>query len=277
MQFGHGVHIGGRFAVDHIAEQSCSGGADTCHAEVGVVGGGGRSGGVTVGAVGRVQHFVERVDDGLQLGRRIGLGAVHGGRSQRVVDGVHMGGGHAGHTRVGVGGGIRRCACVQGQTQRVVLREAAQGVQRKTDVVHGGLQLAQRIGLAAVVVFGGDGGQHGRQVVGRDTGEADQAQVCFGERRRGCAPSRKGLDGVGDAGQFVEFGDGVHTCRGFGAHQVVEQGEVLRRSGCCANADAKGGVFSGSGVTRGIGIGCRAIGFAQDGVVRIDDGLHFSG
>ena len=157
LQLGHGVRIGAGFAVHHVAEQGSGGVGHTCEPQVSVVGGGGVGCAVAIGAVGGIEHFVEGVDDGLQLGRRVGFVAIDHSRGQCVVDGGEVVSGHAAHAGVGVGGEVWRGALGVGHARGVELREAAQGAQRGADVVDQGLQLVLRVGLTAVVVFAGDG------------------------------------------------------------------------------------------------------------------------
>ena len=274
LQLGHGVHIGRIFAVHHIADQGGAGCVDASHAQVGVIGDGGGCGAVAIGAVGGVEHFVVSVDNGLQLGGRIGFGAIDHSTGQCVVDGADIGRGHTGHARSGVGGCSGRSASGLRHTRNVVLSEAAEGANRHIQVIDQALQFGQRIGLAAIVGLSCDGGQHGPQVVRRNTAQTDQGEVGCSQCRRGCATGREGLDGIGDAGQFVDLGYAVHPGQGLGPYQVVEQCEVLQGAGRRTDDGTERGILSCTRVHAGCGIGRHAVGFTQNRVVGIDNGLH---
>ena len=144
------------------------------------------------------------------------------------------------------------------------------------------MQLGQAVGLAAVVVPGSDGGQHGRQVVCGDARQAHFGQIGCAQRRAGGLACGHALDRVGDAGELVDLGHRVHIGRLRGAHDVVEQCQVLGIGSGCANVGTNGCVLRSRRVHRGRGVGCGVarctggvVGFAQNGVVGVNDGLHF--
>ena len=146
------------------------------------------------------------------------------------------------------------------------------------------MQIGEAVHAAAVVVCGRNGLQHGSQVVRRDAAQAHQAQVVGDQRLAGRQACRSGLDGVGDAGQFVEVGHAVDVTGLAGAHDVVEQRQVLGVGGRQANVSTDGrvlrccGVFGWGRIGRGVScVGVGVVGFGQDAVVGVDDGLHFGG
>ena len=142
------------------------------------------------------------------------------------------------------------------------------------------MQLAQHVGLAAVVGGCSDRGQHGGQVIG---GHARQADLCkIGRREGGAAVGGHRLNGVGDAGQGVDFGHAVHLGGLQATDDVVEQAQVFGIGGGSTDGGTDGGVVGGGRVGCGGGVrggvsGCSGgvVGFAQNGVVGVDDGLHF--
>ena len=168
-----------------------------------------------------------------------------------------------------------------GDSGVVIFRSRLDGGQRALVGSGGGvndaLQGAERIGTGAAVRLGNDGIEHGAQVVTGDTRQADQGQVGRGQRRVGCAAGSCGLDGVGNAGERVDLGDGVYTGRGLRTHDVVEQGQVFGVGGCGADVRADEGVQRWCGVAGGVGIRQVAVGFGQHRVVGVDDGLQFGG
>ena len=285
VDLGHGVDTGRLLASHDVAQQgevvSIGGGSANVSANQSVLlGSGVGRGGCGVVArcaihvVGLRQDDVVGVDDGLHFGRGVcALSVV--GVAQRgvwaflavdgVVDGAQVAGCHTGHTGSQVIG-IGRCCCARfGKVSDLVNRSAL----RRGGGRDQGLQLAQAVGFAAVVVLGGDGRQHGRQVVHGDAGQAERGKVNCAERRRGCACVRHTLNGVGDAGEFVDLGDGVHIGGGFAAHDVIEQGQVLGIGRGGADVGTHAGVLRSHGVGR-----AAVVGFGQDGVVSLDDGLH---
>ena len=287
LHLGHGVHVGADFAADHIAQEGFfDAGGDTGHADGGVLRCRGVCTRVWGGPVGFGQNSVVGIDDGLHFNAGIGEFTIDGGAGQRVLNGGEVVGIDAGD-----GGGREMVECRAGarggdQTRGVGFGKGADHIQRVAGRIgccgDDGLHFGQAVGIAAAVGFGGDGGQHGRQVVGRDAAQACLRKVRCIERRRAGACSGHALDGVGNGGQLVELGNGVHLSGLQAAHDVVEQGQVVGVGGRVADARADEGVLRcgridrgrcvSGGVARGVG---GVVGFAQDGVVSVDDGLHF--
>ena len=276
LQFGEGVHIGGGFAVEHFTQEAeFLRGVYTVHTDGGVVGGR-RVGCVARHAVGGAQDDVVRINDGLYFGGRAGLraadvcvvqGAVHGAQVLRrhAADAQGFVLSHGG---VGGGGVVVLCGRLDGRQRALVSGDCR---------VDHALQLAERVSARATVGLRRDGLEHGAQVVSGGAGQAQQRQIDLGQSGRRCATRSQGLNGVGNARQFVDLGDGVHTGRGFGAHDVVEQTEVFCIAGSGTNAGPDLRVLRSAGVAGGVGIGHVAVGFGQHGFVGVDDGLHFSG
>ena len=88
------------------------------------------------------------------------------------------------------------------------------------------------------------------------------------------------MDGVGNAGQFVDFGDGVDIGGLQAAHNVIEETEVVGVGRCRADVGTDAGVL----LCRGIGGGgcgvvarcaVHVVRLGQDDLVGINDGLDF--
>ena len=206
-----------------------------------------------------------RVDDGLNLGRRVDLVAAN----VRVVE-------HAVDHRQ------RRLACASNarDAQRFVLRNARGGVvgrvalcrcadqvQRAHRVVDDGLQTAQAVELIDVVgnleclLEAGN-------VVCRHPRHAQQLQV-----RHAGVPVHHVLHRIGQRLDFVHRVDcgriGGHAIATGGVQHVAQQARFL---GGVDAAHTKGAVVRGQRVDRVV-VGC-AVGALHDGRVRVDDALN---
>ena len=149
--------------------------------------------------------------------------------------------------------------------------DGVQGGGSATDgVAHHGLQLSARIDAGAVIKGVGNGLLHGGQVVGGHAGDAQGVQLGLGGRGVGgyCAADHR----LGRSGQGLELGYGVHCRRGRGVDHIAEQ---TGAGGARQAGHTNGG--EGRGTAQGAVIVGRAVGCAQDGLVRVDDGLDFCG
>ena len=268
LEFAYGVHCRGGQAVDHVAEQTGAGRGHAGHTNGGV----GRSvgGGVVVVrvAIGCGEDRLIGVHDGLDFCGGVGQHAGHVVAVQSIVDGGQVGGGDAGDAGGGVNGEGRRGGCGV-----IVLGCGLDGVQGRGVAGHGrshhGLQLSARIDAGAVIKGVGNGLLHGGQVVGGHAGDAQGAQLGLGGRSAaaGAADHR-----LGRSGQGLELGYGVDCRRGRGVDHIAEQ---TGAGGARQAGHTNGG--EGRGTAQGAVIVGRAVGCAQDGLVRVDDGLDFCG
>ena len=196
----------------------------------------------------------------------------------RVVDRIDVARSHTDHSDSGV---IGCCGCCETGFGKVG-NQVDRGALRRGGARDEGLQLAQAVGFSAVVVLGGHGGQHGGQVVWGHTGQAHFDKVGGAECRRGCAIGRCQLQGVGDAGQFVDLGNGVDTSGLLAGHDVAQQGEVVCIRSSSADRGTDGSVLLSGGVGRGgcgVVAGCAAhvVGLGQHNRVGVDDRFDFGG
>ena len=241
-------------------------------------------------AVGQGEDFVVGVDDVLDFGAGGGFVGAHGWGGQGALDGGQVVG------RVGAAAVVDAVAHAADTSVFEVGhggRSASVGVGVGLDGGHGAgvggdggrhhaLQFAQAVRLGAVVVFQGNGLQHGGQVAIGHIAQAHQVQVGRVQRWVGRLARRGGLDGVGDAGQVVQFGHAVDVAGLAGAHDVVEQRQFHGVVGGGTNVCANGRVVAGQWVFDcGVGhvvarVGVAVVGFGQDLVVGVDDALHLA-
>ena len=203
--------------------------------------------------------------DGLGHGGAVCIGEGHGHGGARL-------GGHSDRTCDSCGlsaGGPIAHARTQGESRC--------GRGGLVECVDQRLQFAQAVGLGTVVGFGSNGRQQCGQIVGRDAGgvQADLGEVGHSERWTGCTVIGHRLDGVGDAGQLVDLGDGVHVHRLQCPYDVVEQSQVLHIGCSVAEGGTDRSVLRGGRILA-VGISSSAVGLGQDGVVGVDDDLHFT-
>ncbi len=267
VEFSHAVHAGGGLCTQAVVEQGQTGGVarngPQAHTNGLVVGHSGVVGRAVGGnAIGFGQDAVVGIDQGLHLGRGVGQRAGDGGAGQRALNGGQVGAVHAGHARLGKGGGGRCCAAI-------VLCVAADGAQRCGVGVGGGgddrLQVAQAVHLAGAGCS--NGLLHHGQVGGGDAAHAQRSQI---GQARGVAQAvaAGGADDAADlCGQCGQLGVGVHRGRGQAADDGVEQAGFFCTDGGQAQCDELGLAQAGGG-------GAVAVGCGQQGVEGIRDTLH---
>ena len=274
MKLGHRIHIATVFAIDHIAQQCSARRIHTGHTQLGVIACADFGAAVAVGAIGCTEQFVVSVHNRLEFCRGICFGSVDHGRCQCIVDGSDVVRIHTAHAGLGIRVNIRHGARCLRHACCVELSELAQCLQCSADVVNHGLKTAERIGLAAVVDFAGDGGQHRHHVVWRHATQADQVQVGFCECGRGCAPCSGLLDGVGNAGQFIDLAHRVHTSGALSTHNAVEQGKVVCVCGRRADLRTNDLVIDACRRLICCNIGRTAIGCVPNFRIVLDDSLN---
>ena len=221
---------------------------------------------------------------------RGGGGIAWRARVQRAVDGGYVIRVHSNDARVGVALWCERAGavvfCGRGDdVERCSLGRLGgllSSVRTNTSV-HRRLHFGQGVGFRAVVVLGSNGGVHGSDVLRRDACKAGFGVVGRCQGWAWCLASCGGLDGVGDARQVVELGDGGHIDGLACAHDVVQKCKVVGVCSGRTNVCTNGGVLSGCRVhaRRGVWgavtrIGVGVVGFGQDGFVGVNDGLHFA-
>ena len=258
--------------ADHVVEQGQafgaeSGGVHGTDALVVLRGGVLRGCGIGGQAIGFSQDGAECIDHGLRLGHGVDrCGTDRGGR-QSAVDGKDIDAVHAADARAREVGHRGCCAAVG----LGVLRNDAQ--QSGVDVVDQGLQL--RLGAHARAVVGGGlkRRQDAAQVVRMHACDAQGCEI--GGRRRGRGAARcTGHDRIHGRGHGFDVGHAVHLGRQGLPDHVVEQ--ALGRSTVghgCGRCRADGCVGTGRWVDVGRGVGIAAVGFGQDQVVGIHQGL----
>ena len=259
--------------ADHVVEQGQafgaeSGGVHGTDALVVLRGGVLRGCGIGGQAIGFSQDGAECIDHGLRLGHGVDrCGTDRGGR-QSAVDGKDIDAVHAADARAREVGHRGCCAAVG----LGVLRNDAQ--QSGVDVVDQGLQL--RLGAHARAVVGGGlkRRQDAAQVVRMHACDAQGCEI--GGRRRGRGAARcTGHDRIHGRGHGFDVGHAVHLGRQGLPDHVVEQ--ALGRSTVghgCGRCCADGCVGTGRWVDVGRGVGIAAVGFGQDQVVGIHQGLY---
>ena len=227
--------------------------------------------GVVVNTIGAVQDGGVGVDQELDFSRGVDAVANDGKAGQGAVDAVQV----AAHAAADAGDAGVQVVLNAGGRAGVEVGVAADKADATDDDVGDGLQLGEAVGVSAVVVFGGNGAHDGVQVVGRDALHADVQEVGSGQARGGGQVGSDILDEVGDAGQLFNLGDGVDVAGKFASDGVVEQGQVFCIGAGSANACTNGGVVSGQRIAAWGGVSRDAVGFGNDFVVGIDQGLHF--
>ena len=260
-------------------------------------GGLGCTGGVAVRAVCCLQDAAVAVHHRLDFGRGVDLGAgdavgTRGG--QQLVDGDQqclvgkarcvVDTGHAGDADVGVV--LCRWHGVCARVGPVVVGVALNHAQRSGGVGGQGLQFGQAVGGTAVIGLNGNCTQYGAEVAGRgvvgDAGDANFGEVGGGQGLAGGVSGSDFLDVVGNAGQLVDFGDGVDLGGALCTDDVIEQCQFEGICGGVTDVGANGCVVAGQRVldagvwdvvacVRCVGV----VGFGQDFVVGVNHGFDF--
>ena len=141
-------------------------------------------------------------------------------------------------------------------------------------VVGQGLQLFQRCHATAVVGGGGDTDEHLGHIGWRHAFNAQTVEVGSAQRRGGGVAGRGGQQAVDQVGQRVDLGHGVHRVGGLFAQHLVEQGQAVDVGGHGTQCHANALVVGGGRVAARRGVVAVAVGFGQDAVVRVHQGLH---